>query len=164
MVSGYFLGEEVAVVVRKPRLLARDRVGRLHSQTGKCVEYGGGWGFWAWHGVRVPEKVILDPEQLTRDDFFTARSLEVRRVIQDRMGPRFVAGGKVLDEGSRGRLYEVELPENDPERVARYVQVQDASTPRAYFLRVPPTVQTAAEAVAWSFQVAVEAYGPAHET
>ena len=35
---------------------------------------------------------------------------------------------------------------------------------RQYFLRVPPTVQTAAEAVAWSFQLAVEEYGPAHET
>ena len=50
------------------------------------------------------------------------------------------------------------------ERVARYVQVQDASTPRQYFLRVPPTIQTAAEAVAWSFGLSVEDYGPAQET
>ncbi len=94
------------------------------------------------------------------------RNLEVRRVIQERMGPRFVSalGGELLDEGLRGRLYEVALPADDPERVARYVQVQDASTPRAYFLQVPPTIQTAAEAVAWSFQVTVEEYHPAHET
>lgn len=60
-------------------------------------------------------------------------------------------------------LYEVELP-GDPERVARYVQVQDASTPHQYYLRVPPTIQTAAEAVAWSFGLSVEAYHPAQET
>jgi hypothetical protein len=72
----------------------------------------------------------------------------------------------VIDSGPRGKLYEVHLPEDDddPERVARYVQVQDASTPRQYFLRVPPTIQTAAEAVAWSFDLSVEDYGPAHET
>jgi hypothetical protein len=56
------------------------------------------------------------------------------------------------------------LPDDDPEGVARYVQVQDASTPRQYLLRVPPTVQTAAEAVAWSFQLAVEEYHPGQET
>jgi hypothetical protein len=81
------------------------------------------------------------------------------------MGSRFVPelGGVVLDREPRGTLYEVAMPD-DPERVARYVQVQDASTERQYFLRVPPTVQTAAEAVAWSFQMAVEEYDPAQET
>ena len=69
-----------------------------------------------------------------------------------------------MDSGPRGTLYEVRLPADDPERVARYVQVQDASTERQYFLRVPPTIQTAAEAVAWTFQIAVEDYHPAQET
>ena len=91
--------------------------------------------------------------------------MEVRRVIQERSGERFMinVGGIVIDAGPSGTLYEVPLP-GDRERTARYVQVQDASTARRYFLRVPPGVQTAAEAVAWSFQVAVEAYGPAQET
>ena len=31
-------------------------------------------------------------------------------------------------------------------------------------LGVPPTIQTAAEAVAWTFQVKVEDYRPAQET
>ena len=60
-------------------------------------------------------------------------------------------------------LYEVALP-SDPEQTARYVQVKDGSTSRQYFLRVPPTIQTAAEAVAWSFDMPVEAYSPARET
>ena len=103
---------------------------------------------------------------MTREDFLNTKDVEVRRVIQERMGERFVSelGGVVLDSSPRGTLYEVRLPEDDPERVACYVQVQDASTERQYFLRVPPTVQTAAEAVAWSFGLSVEAYGPADET
>jgi len=165
LVSGYWLGQEEAVIVRRPCVLSRDAAGRLHSVSGSCIEYHDGWGFYAWHGVRVSERVILAPEVLTRDDFLGERNLEVRRVIQERMGSRFVSelGGVVLDSSRRGTLYEVALP-GDPERVARYVQVQDASTERQYPLRVPPTVQTAAEAVAWSFQMTVEEYAPAHET
>ena len=72
-------------------------------------------------------------------------------------------GGVVLDTGHAGRSMRCTATVTRSE-VARYVQVQDASTARQYFLRVPPTIQTAAEAVAWSFQVAVEAYDPAHET
>jgi hypothetical protein len=138
----------------------------LHNETGKCIEYPDGWGFWAWHGVRVTEQFILAPEALTREDFLNESNAEVRRIIQERMGQRFVPelGGVVLESSPRGTLYEVRLPEDDPEGVARYVQVQDASTERQYFLRVPPTIQTAAEAVAWSFGLSVEAYGPAHET
>jgi hypothetical protein len=70
----------------------------------------------------------------------------------------------VLDSSPRGTLYEVRLPEDDPERVAHYVQVQDASTERHYMLHVPPTIQTAAEAVAWTFQVGAADYRPAQET
>ncbi len=165
-VSGYWLGNKGAALVRRPRVLALDHEGRLHSETGKCVEYRDGWGFYAWHGVRVPEQVILAPESLTRADFLMESNPEIRRVIQERMGERFVSelGGKVIDSGPRGTLYQVEMPAPAPERVARFVQVQDASTPRQYFLRVPPTIQTAAEAVAWSFEMPVEKYQPTQET
>jgi hypothetical protein len=166
LVSGYWLGRRRAIIVRRPRVLARDADGRLHSATGKCVEYRDGWGFYAWHGVRVPERVIHAPETLTREDFLGENDVEVRRVIQERMGDRFVStlGGQVIDTGPRGTLYEVRLPGDDPEGVARYVQLQDASTARQYFLRVPSTIQTAEEAVAWSFQLTVEEYRPAQET
>lgn len=166
LVSGYWLGQEVALLVRRPTVLTRDSEGRLHSLGGKCLAYLDGWGFYAWHGLRVPEQVILAPERLSREDFFKEPNVEVRRVIQERMGSRFVSelSGQVIDTGARGTLYEVRLPEDDPEGVARYVQVQDASTPRQYVLRVPPTIQTAAEAVAWSFSCTLEEYHPAQET
>jgi len=166
LVSGYWLGAEVALLVRRPQVLALDAAGHLHNASGKCVEYRDGWGFYAWHEIPVSARIILEPETLTRDDFFQAPNLEVRRIIQERMGERFVSelGGHMLDTSARGALYEVRLPENDPEGVARYVQVQDASTPRTYFLRVPPTVQTAAEAVAWTFSRSIEEYHPERES
>jgi hypothetical protein len=164
-VCGYWLGKELALLVRRPRLLARDGAGQLHCEAGKCIEYGDGWGFYAWHGVRVPQKVILAPQTLTARDFFRARDLEVRRVIQERMGERFASamGGNVIDTSLRGALYEVNLP-GDPDRRARYVRVRDASTGREYYLRVPPGISTVDEAIAWTFGVAAEDYQPAAET
>jgi hypothetical protein len=181
LVSGYCLSRETALVVRRPTLLCLDAAGDLHSATGQCVTYADGWGSYAWHGVFVPEPVILAPETLARDDFVNAKNVEVRRVIQEQMGEQFMSklGGVVLDSGPRGTLYEVSLPEVDLpevdlpevdleedslEEVVRYIQLRDASTDRSYFLRVPPTVQTAAEAVAWSFELSVETYHPAQET
>jgi hypothetical protein len=109
MVSGYWLGQDAAVMVRRPGVLCRDAAGRLHSATGKCMEYHDGWGFWAWHGVRVPEKVILAPEQLTWEDLLGERDVEVRRIMQERMRSRFVPelGGVAIDAGPRGTLFEV---------------------------------------------------------
>jgi hypothetical protein len=166
LVSGYWLGAEIAVLVRRPTVLALDAAGRVHSASGKCVEYRDGWGFYAWHEIPVSARIILEPETLTRDDFLQEPNLEVRRIIQERMGERFVAelDGQLVDTGNRGTLYEVRLPKDDPERVARYVQVQDASSARTYFLRVPPAVQTAAEAVAWTFSRTSEEYHPEQES
>lgn len=165
MVSGYWFGKDVALVVRKPRLLAFDNTGRLHSATGRCVEYPDGWGFFAWHGVLVSERVITAPEELNRDDFFGAENVEARRIIQERLGARFVeeVGARFIAGGTQGVLYEVELPE-DPERVARYVQVADPSTGREYYLRVPPGVNTVDEAVAWTFGLSSSEYHPAQES
>jgi hypothetical protein len=164
-VSGYWLGQALALLVRRPRLLTSDDNGRLHGETARCVEYGDGWGFWTWHGVGVPEKVILAPDELTRDDFLNERNVEARRVIQERMGARFVPeiGGKFIDGSRRGVLYEIELP-GDPDHVARYLQVQDPSTGREYYLRVPPDTATAEEAAAWTFGLSVDDYRPKQES
>ncbi len=53
---------------------------------------------------------------------------------------------------------------NDPERVAHYVQVRDASTERQYFLRVPPSIRRADEAVAWTFALQEQDYELVQET
>jgi len=163
LVSGYDLGYELAWLVRKPLRMQQDADGLLHAGSGKCLEYRDGWGAYAWHGVVVPEQVILRPETLTREDWLNERNLEVRRVMQERM-PHFVEtiGAHWLDTGKHGSLYAVNLAP-DPEGVAHYVHVRDHSSERSYYLRVPPTIQRADEAVAWTFGLSEEEYQPAQE-
>jgi hypothetical protein len=165
-VSGFWLGKTVALVVRKPTLLSCDASGHPHSTTSTAIQYADGWGFWARHGVHVPAWVAECPaDELTRDDFFAASNAEVRRVIQERMGERFIwtIGARFINSGPRGILYEVDLPyEREP--VARYVELHDASSERVYYLRVPPTIATAEEAVAWTFGLNTDEYHPAQES
>ncbi|GHO96910.1 hypothetical protein KSF_069580 [Reticulibacter mediterranei] len=60
-------------------------------------------------------------------------------------------------------MIEVDLG-NDPEGVAHYVQVRDASTQRQYYLRVPPSIRRADEAIAWTFGLDEQDYQPGQET
>ncbi len=166
MVSGYHLGSREAWLIHKPIRLEQDEQGRLHCPDALCIQYSDGWGFYAWHGVLVSEQVILHPERLTREDWLQESNLEVRRIIQERLGPdRFIAlvGGTCIDRGQRGKLLAVDLGD-DPERVAHYIHVQDTSTERQYYLRVPPSISRADEAVAWTFGLDEQEYQPEQET
>ncbi len=165
MVSGFRLGRKEAWFVRKPVILERDEQGRLHSSTGKCMQYRDGWGFYTWHGVRCSEKIILHPESLTKEDWLREENLEIRRVIQERLGnERFVelVGGVCIDHGRRGDLIEIDI-RPDPERIARFVHVKDTSTERMYHLRVPPSIKKADAGVAWTFGLDVDSYQPVQE-
>lgn len=73
-----------------------------------------------------------------------------------------LVGGKEIHVGKRGKLVEIDLGE-DPERIAHYVHVQDTSTERQYYLRVPPAIHDADEAVAWTFGLSKQAYRPLQE-
>jgi hypothetical protein len=163
LVSGYHLGDAQAWLIRKPVRLGCDEQGRLHSEDGIAIQYADGMGIYAWHGVPCPERYIWG--NLTRADWLGERNLERRRVIEERLGPeRLMAllGGRRIDQSRRGKLIEIDLPD-DPERVAHYLQVRDPSTNRQYYLRVPPSITNADEAVAWTFGLDAAAYQPDQE-
>lgn len=166
-VLGYLLRKRESWLVRKPLFLVRDEQRRLHNASGPCLLYSNGRSRYAWHGVDVSEKLIMHPEQVTREDWITERNMEVRRAIQERLGSqRFVelVGGKQIDIGKRGKLIEIDLGRRDPERIAHYVQVQDSSTERQYYLRVPPSINGADEAIAWTFGMNARDYQLGQET
>jgi hypothetical protein len=156
---------DFVMVCARPSHIDRDENGRLHSLTRMAIQYPDGWGLYYVHGVRVNEKIILHPEKLTKKDWINEKNTEVRRVIQEVMGERFVKeiGAKEIHKGKLARLYEVKL-KDDPERVARYIKVKDSSTPREYYLRVPPTIDNADAAVAWTFGFEIEDYRLEQET
>jgi hypothetical protein len=163
--------ERVAILTERPCMLAmaHDEQGRLHRPTGPVVAYPDGWGIWAWHGVRVPRQVIERPDTITVGQIRTTGNLEVRRVLLERYGlDRYLrdADATLVQVDDYGRLWRCELPEDE---LLTIVEVDNATaepdgTFATYLLRVPPTMRTAKEAVAWTFGMAADDYHPVVQT
>ena len=152
-----------ALAVPRPALFVRDA--RLHREDGPAVAWaGGGARLLFWEGVEVTQRVIED--YLTAEEILAERNVAVRRaMIARHRYPRFLRdlGAKVVDEDSFGRLYVAANPTGgEPLVVVRVVTrtAEPNGTHRHYFLRVPPAIQKAKDAVAWTFDIDPESYAP----
>jgi hypothetical protein len=106
-----------------------------------------------WRGVPVNERIAFHPEQLTAREALAEKNAEVRRVMIERMGYlRFAqeAKAKILDQDKDGggvrQLLSIDLREDEP---LVGLSCICPSTGRQYLLRVPPTMKTCHQAVAW---------------
>jgi hypothetical protein len=114
------------------------------------------------------QATIEQPERISVSDITRERSAERRRVMIERYGQaRYFAdsGAKLIHEDARGRLWR--HVSQWGERV--YVEVRNATPEpdggrKTYFLRVPPEMTNASEAVAWTFGLTAKTYQPTVET
>lgn len=164
-----YMHEEFCIVSERPEVLTVDARNRPHSDSGPFCRWRDGSALYSVHGVRVPWWVIEQPELLTPKRIDEERNAEVRRLMIERLGAEryLLEGGSVkVHEDDCGELYRKELAGDEPLVMVRVVN----STPepdgsrKKYMLRVPPTVQTAREAVAWTFDMPPEQYRPELET
>jgi hypothetical protein len=143
----------------------RDTQGRLHCETGPAVRWEeDGTGLYFWHGVEVPKQVIMFPHTLIPRQILQERNVEIRRVMIERFGAeRLIRATKaeMRDQSSWGTLHVLYFDDDDS---LVMVEVTCPSTGRKYLLQVPPDVETAQEAVAWTFDLRAENYQPAQQT
>ncbi len=168
--AGWFLPhEKICWISERPNKLNRDERGRLHSENDAAIAYPDGWEIFAWHGVRVAEYVIRHPGQITVKDIEQESNAEIRRVKMERFGQdKYLreSHAELQHRDEFGKLWRKQIP-NDEDLVM--VEVLN-STPepdgssKTYFLRVPPSVQTAKEAVAWTMDKKPNDYAPVQET
>jgi len=160
---------DVVVFCERPTSISRDEQHRIHSDSGPAVGFSDGWGVWAIHGVRVPRYVVESPSEITVEKIESENNAEVRRVMIERYSTdRYLLDSKAekIHEDDFGTLLRKEIPGDEPLVMVKVVN----STPdpdgsfKDYFLRVPPTMQRAREAVAWTFGVEESDYEPAIET
>lgn len=164
--------ENIVVISERPQELHLDDQGRLHSPDAKSISYSDDWGLYVFHGVNVSEQIIMDPESITVDQIMGEANAEIRRIMIERMGEDawlLQSGAKLLNEDPRyGKLYRVDF-KNGREDPWVAVQVVN-STPepdgsrRNFVIPVPPTIETAEAAVAWTFQMEPGEYKPVQQT
>jgi hypothetical protein len=161
--------EKICVLTDRPVKLERDNRRRLHGETEMALGYGDKWGMYAWHGVLVPAYVVLLPEPLTFDLIEAETNVEVRRVLIERFGlEKYLREGSVgkIHEDQCGILYRMQSQGDEPIMVVRVKNStpEPDGTIKEYFLRVPPTMLRARQAVAWTFGLTEEEYQPRVET
>jgi hypothetical protein len=158
-----------AVLTERPTVLRRDSEHRLHCADGPDLQYLDGWSAWTWHGVRVPSQVVTAPHTLTAAAITAERDVEVRRVMLERYGEeRYLRESQAapIHRDARGELWRAELADDEPLVMVRVVDgtPEPDGSHRDYWLRVPPTMKTAREAVAWTFGKRPASYAPLRET
>jgi hypothetical protein len=160
---------EIVFVSKQPLDVVVNEEGRLHSTEGPAISYADGYRIYSINGVTVNEKTAVAPETLTVEEIEAEINLEVRRIMLERFGiGRYLLESKadVLNEDEYGTLYRKRIAGDEPllmVRVKNSTAEPDGSY-REYFLRVPPFVRTAREAVAWTFDFDEDQYQPEEET
>ena len=161
--------EKICFATGRPLELHRDNRGRLHNETRMAIRYADGWGFYAWHGIIVPEYVILLSEPITLEMIHAEPNIEVRRVLIERFGlENYLKQGSVkkIHNDQCGTLYSMSLRSDEPIFVVHVVNStpEPDGTYKQYFLRVPPSMTRAREAVAWTFGLTIDEYMPLVQT
>jgi hypothetical protein len=166
----------LAIVSERPLVLHRDDRGRPHCADGPAIAWADGLEAFAWHGVAVEPWIIRESGRITVATIDRERNVEVRRVLVERFGEERLireGGAELVDEDDAGRLWRRHL---DPpvrwgrrEEPVAMVEVLNSTpepdgTRKTYFLRVPPAMRTAREAVAWTFGLGAVEYRPAVES
>jgi len=128
---------------------------RLHNASGPALD-SDIEPLYFWHGVMVPDFVVERPELITVEQIQQERNAEVRRVLLERYTfPRYIqdTGAQNIHKDEFGELYRVELPDDEPIVMVRVLNstVEEDGSRKPYYLRVPPAIVTARDAVAWTF-------------
>lgn len=151
-------------VHRDPEITVR----RLHCADGPALE-SDIENLYFWRGVLVPAFVVVRPDWITLTHIQTEQNAEVRRVMLERYGfDRYLldSNAALLHEDEFGRLYGAAIAGDEPLvmiRVTNSTPELDGSA-KEYALRVPPNIERAKQAVAWSFGLTEDEYQPAIET
>lgn len=165
-----YLHDEFCIVSDHPESLLVDEQKRPHCTTGPFCRWRDGSAMYAVHGVRVPWTVVEHRDRLTVEQIDKEQDVEVRRVMIELYGEaRYLedSGTVVAQSDEFGTLFCREIAGDEPlvmVRVLNSTPEADGKTKKRYWLRVPPTIKTAREAVAWSFNIEAKDYKPTIET
>ncbi|MEZ0295255.1 MAG: DUF6745 domain-containing protein [Candidatus Methylacidiphilales bacterium] len=107
-----------------------------------------------WRGVAVDEQLVFHPETLDISTILKDTNIERRRIALDRVGREKLfshPSARILDTdtdpGGQRRLLQIPLHGDEPMVL---VSVNCPSTARHYLIRVPPTMKTCRQAIAWT--------------
>jgi hypothetical protein len=167
--AAFVVHEEFCFISDFPELMVTDDNGRLHNSEGPAIRWPDGWSCYYWRNTPIPPWMIEEKERITVEAINSMENIEIRRVMLEIYG----TGKYIIDSGTKevqrdeyGVLYWQEMPDDEPLRMVRVTNstAEPDGAFRDYWLRVPPGIRTAREAVAWTFNLDEDEYAPTIET
>lgn len=159
----------IAVAVEPATTVALDAEGRPHAEDGPALAWADGTRIFAWHGRLVPPDLLDRERPLTLARINREPDPGRRWVLIERYGLGcylLEAGACEIHRDDCGRLYRLAQRPDEPiqaVRVTNHTPEPDGSF-REFWLRVPPAMRTARQAVAWTFDLPAERYDPAAQS
>ena len=154
--------ENLCFVSDKPVQMACNEVEDLHSTAGPALEFADGTAVYAIDGIVVSDFIVTQPQKISPRMIDNERNAAMRRIMMRQYCGNFYddCGATLAAEDRLGRLYRKKrLFDTD----FTFIRVTNSSlepdgSRREYVLRVPPTMQTPTEAIAWTFGMTPEEY------
>lgn len=162
---GYYFTDNVAFACRKPLVLLMNESRRIHNDKGPSMVWSDRYSVYSWRGIPVERYMIENPGSIKLSRISTEANAELRRTLINIYGEaRYLenAGAALIHEDECGQLYQLALKSDEPlcmVKVRNSTPEPDGSF-KHYFLRVPPNMSTARQAVAWTFQMDEDEYSP----
>lgn len=159
--------EDICYISERPLIIELDEENRLHAESTPAISYADGFNVWSYRGNLVGEKIIKG--DFTADEIITQNNVEIRRSMMDIYGmEQFLidSDAEEIQTDGYGTLYRRTLSFDEDLVMVKVVN----STPekdgsyKDYFLRVPPSMETAEQAVAWTFDMENQPYSPKQES
>ena len=153
---------DFCMISDRPAVLMVDDQNRPHCESGPFCQWRDGSSLYSVHGVRLPWDIIELPESITVARINAEGNAEIRRIMTTNFGEaRYIEESGLLPthRDDFGELYRKKQP-GDEDLVMVRVQnpVQLDGSQEHYWLRVAPTVRTALEAVASTYQMSSTEY------
>lgn len=154
--------EDTVVFQDRPEYIKFDDLTRLHCEDGPAIRYSDGYSVYSWHGTRVPETWINNKGSLSPKIALTWENVEQRRAACEILGWALVLrelNAHVIDcdaDAEIGTLVEVQIPEIGKEKFLKVM----CATGREFAIPVPPEMNTALEANAWTYGLDPWEYTP----
>lgn len=160
--------KKVCFISDRPEFYRLNSSNELHCPDGPAIQFTDGFKVWAIEGIALTEQIVMRPETLTGQQIIDENNVEIRRIMIERLGIEpFLKSVKAQQisvcsvNGRECLLYQYK-EQRDDEPVAALKVINATSEPdgsyREYWLRVPPWMIDALEAVAWTFEMQPHEY------
>lgn len=150
----------------------------LHDADGPAIKFYDGYEQYYWRGIPVAKKIIMNPNEITREDILKEENAEKRRAMREKLGPEaFMERMDVIEldhdtdnQNNEMWLYRTREKDNLINQHIYFYRCLCPSTKREYTLCVPPTradgkaMANCWDAKAWTFGKVPENFKPVMET